>query len=129
MTAKQATELDKAIDRATEYGIEVVAHGHRKGDSARVFCTTSRSDPDRWHTVVLVGKRLVCDCRARCICTHRAAVHMELVVEAARRERENARILAVLEEESRCREELPSTPTPTESPRLTDDRRPISMWK
>jgi hypothetical protein len=104
MTQTQANQLVRAITRATEYGIEVVAKGRRKVDNARIFCTTSHSDPDRWHVVAVVGNRLVCDCRSHVICTHRAAVHMELSVEVAKRTAQSDMIERALIEEARTRD-------------------------
>jgi hypothetical protein len=86
MTTTQREQLERAIERAMERVIEVVGHGRRKADNARIYCTTSHSDPLRWHIVTVVGSRLVCDCWSRVVCSHRAAVHMHLTVQAAERE-------------------------------------------
>ncbi len=105
MTQAQATQLDSAIDRALEHGIEVMAHGHAKQNNARIWCTNSHSQPDRWHVVMLVNnRRLVCDCKSTKICAHRAAVHMELVNEAAKQREHAAAIEAAMEEEARVRD-------------------------
>jgi hypothetical protein len=85
MTTRQRSELEAAIERATEHGIEVVGHGHRKSDGAKIYCTTSHREANRWHIVALVGNRLTCDCHSRVLCSHRAAVHMYLVVQLAER--------------------------------------------
>jgi len=92
MTTTQRKQLDRAIARAMEHGIEVVGHGRRKADSARIYCTTSHSEENRWHIVTLMGSRLVCDCRSRVVCSHRAAVYMHLTVRAAEREMRSAEI-------------------------------------
>ena len=87
MTQKQRSELDAAIERATKNGVEVMGHGHMKGTNDRVFLVPSQRDPERhWHIVRLTGCHLICDCESKVICCHRAAAHMELVTEAAKRE-------------------------------------------
>lgn len=102
MTIREAPELDKAIERAEKNGIEVVAHGFAKKNNARIWCTNSHSDPDKWHVVMLVGRRLVCDCNSAVICAHRGAVHVELVIEAAKKQAEA--VEAALQEEARVRD-------------------------
>src|SRR5258706_400363 len=103
MTVKQQTELEAAIERASAAGLEVVAHGHRKAHpNVRIFCVPSLSEPDRWHVISLYGAHLVCDCRSRVICAHRAAVHMELVVEAAHRAQHAAEIEAAFEKDAQA---------------------------
>jgi hypothetical protein len=101
MTHEQATELERAITRATIFGIEVVGKGFRRSDHAQIFCTTSHSEPDRWHVVVLAGKRLVCDCKSRSYCTHKASVHMFLLTQAARREAFAEEVREAAEEEEK----------------------------
>lgn len=119
MTQTQMNELERAIQRATDYGIVVTGHGRRKSDGAQIFTTNSRESATRWHVVALVGVRLVCDCQARKICCHRAAVHMELVVEAANRQAHSDEIEAALREE---RVEEDATPTPPRAP-----QRPVGF--
>ena len=105
MTTKQATELQAAIERATEHGIDVVGHGHRKADGAKIYCTTSHSEVNRWHIVALVGNRLTCDCHSRKLGSHRAAVHIYLVVQIAERAARAEEIECELEIETRDRSE------------------------
>lgn len=62
MTTTQCKQLDRAIARAMEHGIEVVGHGQRKSDNATIYCTTSHSEENCWHIVTLMGSRLECDC-------------------------------------------------------------------
>jgi len=104
MSITQRSELDRAISRATAAGVEVCGHGHMKVTHDRLFCVASQRDQNHWHIVRLVagsdGSRLVCDCPSRVICVHRAACHMELVVEAARREYAAAQVTASLERDS-----------------------------
>ncbi|SRR5260221_1215748 len=103
MTTKQRTELDAASERATAAGIEVMGHGHMKGTNNRVFLVPSQRDENHWHIVRLVGCRLVCDCEASTrgrICVHRASAHMELTVEAARKEADARVVESELERES-----------------------------
>ncbi len=100
MTVKQATELEQAIERAAKHNIEVTGRGFRKSDHAVIYTTNSATEANRWHIVTVVGNRLVCDCPSRKICTHRAAVHIELVVAAAKREARAAEITAALEAEA-----------------------------
>src|SRR5258707_9010097 len=102
---RQRSELGAAIERATEHGMEVVGHGSRKRDRAKIYCTTSHSDPLRWHIVALVGNRLTCDCHSRTLCSHRAAVHMYLVVQIAERAARAEEIEDELEIEARDRSE------------------------
>ncbi|SRR5258708_875806 len=98
MTTKQRTELDAAIERAMAAGLEVVAHGYRKAKpSVRIYCVQSQTEANRWHVISLYGSHLVCDCKSRVICAHRAAVHMELVVEAAKQAMHAAEIEAAFE--------------------------------
>ncbi|SRR5258707_7320453 len=125
LTQAQQTQLEQAIERATEHNIEVVAHGRRKVDGARLLFTTSHSDPQRWHAVVVGKKRLVCDCPAGKygkICVHRAAAYMHLVVQASLRDLE-ARDL-------RRRMEAPPPPPATcENPRLAPSTAAIGIYK
>jgi len=100
MTIKQRSELDAAIERATAAGVEVIGHGHMKGTHDRIFCVPSQRDSDHWHVVRLIGARLVCDCASRVVCVHRAAAHMELVIEAARREAAADAVTLALEQEA-----------------------------
>ncbi len=103
MTTKQRTELDAAIERATAAGLEVVAHGYRKAKpSVRIYCVPSQTEANRWHVISLYGSHLVCDCRSRVICAHRAAVHMELVVEAAKQAMHAAEIEAAFERDAQA---------------------------
>jgi hypothetical protein len=85
MTTEQRTELDKAIQRAERNGIRIIARGVLKGSGTRYFVTTghtSQANHDHaLHYVRVEGSRLVCDCQARVICTHRAVAHLELVRE------------------------------------------------
>ncbi len=100
MTTKQRSELDRAIERATAASVEVMGRGHMKGSNDRVFLVPSQQDSTHWHIVRLSGSRLVCDCQATVICVHRAAAHMELTVEAARRDYDAKVVERELERES-----------------------------
>lgn len=100
MTIAQRTQLDRAIDRAMKAGLEVVGHGFRKSDNAPLYAVPSQSEEGRWHIVILEGARLTCDCKARVLCAHKATVHMEMVVLAARREALAARVTQKLEEDA-----------------------------
>jgi hypothetical protein len=98
MTTKQRTELDAAIERATAAGLEVIAHGYCKSNpNVKIYCVPSQTEANRWHVISLYGSHLVCDCKSRVICAHRAAVHMELVVEAAKQAMYAAEIEAAFE--------------------------------
>src|SRR5258706_1323616 len=132
MTTKQATELQAAIDRATEHGIEVVGHGHRKADGAKIYCTTSQSEANRWHIVALVGNRLTCDCHSRVLCSHRAAVHMYLVVQLAERAARAEEIEDELEIETRDRcesEQQVERARKREAAVLVRSNAPFSLFK
>lgn len=109
MTVREATELDKAIERATEHGIIVLAQGRFKADNGKFFLTTSASTPDGVHVVRQHGVHLHCDCKARVICAHRAAVHMHLQVAAARRQAQSDAIQAALEAESAPKSDTKAT--------------------
>lgn len=135
MTVREANELERAIERATREGVEVVAQGRRKDNGQRVFCVPSQSHPGLWHLVTLTrGRYLACDCEAakhnpNTICVHRAATHMHLTVEADRR-REHAREVEIalrLEagriEGAHLRGQDPDAPLPIA------DNRPIGIWK
>lgn len=126
MTTTQREQLERAIERVTKASLEVVGHGHRKCDNARIFAVPSQTEPNRWHIVTLVGSRLVCDCQSRVICAHRAAVHMEIVVQAAERELRSAEIERELAGESA----EPSEPRPAlnRSPRPRTDTRTFDIF-
>ena len=123
MTIKQRSELDRAIERATAAGVEVCGHGHMKVSHDRLFCVASQRDQDHWHIVRLVGgTRLMCDCQATVICVHRAAAHMELTVEAARREYDAANVTRELEREGAKREQR-------EARDAANDARDADRWE
>lgn len=82
MTTREATELERAIERATAAGLIVLAQGRFKADNRRFWLVPSQSEPERTHVVLQFGRRLVCDCKATVLCAHKGAVHMHLVVEA-----------------------------------------------
>lgn len=103
MTERQATELERAIAKCGELGIEPVGQGHLKSNDKRFFLVPSQADPDRCHVVLVDRSRLVCDCTAALfghICCHRAAVHCFLVVEASKAEAQAAKVTEALERES-----------------------------
>jgi hypothetical protein len=152
MTTKQRTELDRAIERAMAAGLEVVAHGYRKSNpSIKIYCVPSQTEANRWHVVSLYGSHLVCDCKSRVICAHRAAVHMELVVEAAKQAMHAAEIERAFESDvqATCAEMEPPTRSATSaervdarlarieadraalnrSPKPRDDQRVFSLYK
>lgn len=77
---------ERALFRAREAGLEVMARGRRKADGARIFAVNSTSSPDRWRVVVVAGDHLECDCPAGKhgrMCVHRAIARAELLKEAA----------------------------------------------
>lgn len=119
------SELDRAIERATTDGITVLAQGRRKRDGARLYWTNSHSHPDGGHIVVWVRNRLVCNCQARQVCKHRAAVHMHLVNQAARAQARAEAIEAALRRETSA----PRGNATADSPKPLDDTRPIGIWK
>lgn len=87
MTTSERSELDRAIERAERNGIRIVGRGTLKTSGTRYFITsgkTAQANHDHaLHYVRVEGCRLVCDCAARVICTHRAVVHVELAKEHA----------------------------------------------
>jgi hypothetical protein len=114
MTIKQRTELDAAIERATAAGLEDVAHGYRKSNpNIKIYCVPSQTEENRWHVISLYGSHLVCDCKSRVICAHRAAVHMELVVEAAKQAMHAAEIEATFETDQQATCAVINDLTPT----------------
>lgn len=129
MTSAQQSDLERAIERATSDGIMVLAQGRRKRDGARLFWTNSHSHLNGGHIVVWVRNRLVCNCRARQVCKHRAPVHMYLVNQAARAQARAEAIEEALWRELR-RETVAAWGTATaDSPKPLDDMRPIGIWK
>jgi len=131
-------------------------HGYRKSNPGiKIYCVPSQTEANRWHVVSLYGSHLVCDCKSRVICAHRAAVHMELVVEAAKQAMHAAEIegafetdvqviCAEMEPRTRCAasaERVNATLARIEatieadraalnrSPKLRDDQRVFSLYK
>jgi hypothetical protein len=109
MTPAQHNELDRAVERAMEHGIVVLAQGRMKSDNSKFYLTTSSSHPDRGvHVVKQRGMRLECDCegsRHGHICQHRASVYMYLTNEAARKQRAADAVEQALEAEQQVREQ------------------------
>src|SRR5215471_11935577 len=100
MTSKQQQQYERALASVREQSLSVRAHGTRKSDGAALYCVPSRSEPNRWHIVIVNGLRLECDCHAAKYgkyCFHRALVHARLSLEAQvrrdTREREVERAL------------------------------------
>jgi hypothetical protein len=110
MNARQASELENAITRCTELGIEPIAQGHMKADNKRCFIVPSQSERAGHNHLVIVDRgRLICDCTAALyghVCCHRASVHIVLVNEASRAETLAAKVTAALEEEDAKRGEV-----------------------
>jgi hypothetical protein len=146
MTDEQRATLERMIDRAGTLGLEVVAHGRRKVDGARIYCVPSTREPNRWHVVVRFGSHLVCDCQAaqyNRICVHRAATYVHLFNEAQRRQRLAEEVEEALQAErierneamlhdatrrlERVQQELDHYDA--EHPKLADDRVPVTCWK
>lgn len=107
MTQRQQSELEKAIERACQNYIVVVAQGRFRDSNQQFFLTTSASSA-RHHVVRLVaGNKLACDCEGAQhghICQHRASVYMHLQVQADRRSRQAEEVEAALEAEKVIRE-------------------------
>ena|SRR5258707_14662532 len=95
MTSVQRSELDKAILRAHLHELVIAGRGTRKSDGARVLAVTSKSERNRLHLVAIVGGRLECDCKARCICAHRGLVHETVKQERAELDALAAQALSV----------------------------------
>lgn len=119
MNATEQKHYAKGLTRAADRGIEVVGVGHTR-DGRQVYCTTSGSEQNRWHLVVVEGAHLMCDCKAAQngrYCCHRAAV-------SARIAREHAPKPAPV-----------AAPTPAstrpahETAPLHRDNRGFSIWK
>lgn len=123
--ATQQNDLDRAIERATTDGIIVLAQGRRKRDGARLFWTNSHSHPNGGHIVVWVRNRLICNCPARQVCKHRAAVHMHLVNRAAGAQAGTEVIVEALQRETVAQRGS----TTVGSPKSLDDTRPLCIWK
>jgi hypothetical protein len=109
----------------------VVGHGHRKSDGAKIYCTTSHREANRWHIVALVGNRLTCDCHSRVLCSHRAAVHMYLVVQLAERAARAEEIECELEAERSqvCSERTVELDRRHETAPLARSNAPFSLFK
>ncbi len=101
MTPQQQTELDKAIARAKSNHVSVIGQGHFRDFTCDRFFLVSSSSGSRPHIVRQSGNHLICDCAARVICSHRAAVHVALVDEAVRKQRQSNAVEAALEAESK----------------------------
>lgn len=103
MAHTEQTTLDKAIERAGRLSIKVLASGRIKSTGQRFWLVSSQTHPERPHIVFLHADtgRLSCDCPAGShgrICVHRAAVHMQLTVQAARFAALDAQVEAALRE-------------------------------
>ena len=87
----QQDPLDAAIDRATRWGVRVLASGRVKSTTQRFWIVSSASDAAHPHLVFrLCTERLSCDCRAGRAgrtCQHVASVVMHETVQADRRRR------------------------------------------
>lgn len=78
----QEEEIARALERA------------RRRDGARVYAVSSGSAPGVRRLVVVVGKRLVCDCvagRYGRVCVHRPVVHERIAGERATGQMEASR--------------------------------------
>ncbi len=78
-----AEQRQRALEIAVRDGLQVVGQGWTR-DGRQCFAVPSRSERNRWHLVVVVGTRLVCDCyagRRGRVCAHRATVHERLLAE------------------------------------------------
>lgn len=85
MNATEAQRYAKGLSRAADRGVEVVGVGTAK-DGRKVYATTSGSEANRWHLVIVEGAHLVCDCKAAQngrYCCHRAAVTARITREQA----------------------------------------------
>lgn len=129
MTPAQQSELDRAIERADKFHIRVMAIGRTKTDRKRVFFTNSHSNDQRWHSVVVEGGRLRCDCASRVICVHRACVHTWLVAEAAKKLVQAEARQVALEEEAETQERERAKRQKSETAPVARDSRGISIWK
>jgi hypothetical protein len=126
MTTKQRSELDHAIERAAQHSIEVTGRGFRKNYHAVLFTTNSASEENRWHIAIASGSRLVCDCRSRKICAHRAAVHIDLTVAAAKREAFAARVAHSFELDA---DRAAAEETAQAERDAANDRRDADRWE
>jgi hypothetical protein len=111
MTDKQQAQLERAREIAQRDGLVVVGAGRTK-TGERVYAVPSRSEPSRWHLVVVDPRegRLVCDCPAGQhgrICAHRAAARERLVADLAA-ERAEREWLAQLRDEANAAALAPS---------------------
>ena len=90
-TTPQQDPLDAAIDRATRWGVRVLATGCVKSTTQRFWIVSSASDAAHPHLCFrLATGRLSCDCpagRRGHVCQHVASVVMHETVQAARRRR------------------------------------------
>lgn len=85
MNATQQQHYAKGLSRAADRGVEVVATGHTH-DGRKVYLTTSGSDANKWHVVVVEGNTLTCDCKAAQngrYCCHRSVASARIAEEQA----------------------------------------------
>ena len=139
MTATQAQAYKRGLEIARRDALTVLAHGTRKSDGAAIYAVPSRSEQHRWHLVVVSGLELTCDCHAAKYgryCAHRAAVRARLELEAqVRRDTREREVERAFHAAARALNvTLETTPTPAaaptrDNPRLSDERRAISIFK
>lgn len=87
MTDRERTQIERAMTRAHQNGIQIAGKGMRKSDNRAVYAVTSASEPNRWHLVVPMHGRLTCTCPAGqhgTICMHRGLIHEYLKTHATR---------------------------------------------
>lgn len=78
MTEHQQAQLDRAITRAREEGIAIIARGIREYDGAAIYLVASASVPGLNYLVAIYRNQLTCTCPAGkqgAICKHRGLVH------------------------------------------------------
>lgn len=88
MTTAQAALYARATKRAQAQGVHVVFQGKRKFDGARVLVVNSATEANKYYSVAVVERELVCDCQAAKsghYCKHRAAARRFLADERANR--------------------------------------------
>lgn len=116
MTAAQATQIAKGVERAQAEGVKVLARGTDKRTGTRFFLV--RGSTGIQYTVAVLARRLSCTCPAGArgtVCKHRSLIHDVLAAE--------------LRASAQTEVERGSLPHETAMPAYRLDNRPVSMWK
>ncbi len=131
---QQQYQYQRGLEIAQRDALTVVDHGTRKSDGAAVYCVPSRSEPGRWHVIVVRELDLTCDCAAAQhgrYCAHRAAVQARLELEAqVRRDSREREVERAFHAAARALNvKLETAPALNRSPKPRDDQRVFGLYK